>query len=63
MAKSPEKWLMNAEMQAARRAAAASSVKEHRSASKSVCADAAKHRPIGKALDGCEGLNENGEML
>jgi hypothetical protein len=42
---------------------AAFSVEEHRSASKSVCADAAKHRPIGKAMGGCEGLNENGEML
>ena len=54
---------MNAEMQAAGRAAAAFSVEEHRSASKSECADAAKHRPIGKAMGGCEGLNENGEML
>jgi hypothetical protein len=51
------------EKQAARRAAAAFSVEEHRSASKSLCAGAAKHRPISETKGRCKGLNENGEML
>ncbi len=33
-----------------------SALEEHQSASRSVCADAAKHRPISKAMGRCEGL-------
>jgi hypothetical protein len=62
MAKSPEQWLKNGErkprVELPRRS-------QWRSIGplRNQCADAAKHRPIGKAMGGCEGLNENGEML